>query len=581
MVLPDDTSRLREPKPKGKSVALGLGTLALLFGAVGLGAMTSPDPIAAVTTTTQPSTTSVETPENPIDIEDFSIDEIAIGEPLVWEETKTLVEGVPIALTSHAGWFYLFATPTTADYFAGAGGLRVWRSESGVSWEYLGEVIPPGHAIITVVATEQGLMAATSVEDGRRLVLWDSPDGVVWEPETVPIEYDPMARIGYTSIATSNQTVVVSSYRDLAVDDLIADRIEQFRGADYATHHWGWGWDQVGGDPIFTLWGPFGFPLAEVTAEDLRLTDTEIEQVQRWNRGEMMGSIVWTRDPTGVWTQVDIPEAEWVESIAATSDGVFLANGGDNTGNTAWTSIDGILWEEMSSPAFRPWRMVPWGDGLVGPTTMNTASLLASTDGDTWSDIGPGDLFPSLLQWSINNLSAGSGGILATVVGWAPESPTDFEPVPAPTLRDEGTVLTLDYETGRLTLVAGAEAYHWTMYTSTIPDGIAVDMATGTIKLSDPESGDPLAEFSFEEIQSAEQSYWSRGWAQNETHALVFSPDGESWTIQDPVASFGHENLIQDMEVGDSEVVVITRPIEGMFNPSSPAGFSVWAAHLP
>ena len=581
VVLPEDTPRSGAPKPKGKSVALGFGLLALVVGGVAVGAMTSPGPVAAATTTTTPtSTTSIETPENPIDVENFTIDQIAVGEPLVWEETKTMVEGVPMGLARHNGWFYLFATPSLNPYRAGSGGLRVWRSEDGTAWEYLGEAIPPTHSIIAVEATERGLMAATADSDGRGLVVWQSADGITWESETVPIEADPLARIGFSSIAANDQTVVVSSYRDMAVDQLISDRMEQFGGVDIAASHWGWGLDDVSENPIFTLWGPFGFPLAEVSAQDLGLTDTEIEQVRRWNRGEA-GSIVWTRDAAGVWTQVQIAEADWVDTIEVRDDGVFLANGGDGIGNTAWTSVDGITWEEMAPPGFRPWRMVPWGDRLLGPTSMNRASVLASSDGDTWTDIGPGDLFPSPMQWSLDNLAAGPAGILATVVGWSQESAVGVEPVPPPTVRDGGTVLTLDYETGQLTLVAGAEAFTWSMNTSTTPEGISVELATGVIFFSDPKTGKPIAEFSFEEIQSAEQSYWSRGWTQNETRALVFSPDGETWTIQDPVTSFGEDNLMQDMEVGDSAVVVITYPVEALFDAGSVPGFSVWAAPIP
>lgn len=582
VVLPEDSPRPSAPKPKGKSVALGLGILAIVVGGIAVGAMTSPDPAALVTTTTAPtSTTSTEAPENPIDVENFTIDQIAVGDPLVWEKTKTMVEGVPMGLASHNGWFYLFATPTVTPHLAGSQGLRIWRSADGVAWEYLGEGIPPGHSIISVVATKRGLMAATSGEDGRGLVLWQSSDGLDWAPETVPIEYDPLARIGFSSIAANEQTVVVSSYRDLAVDQLIAERMEQTQDVDIAASHWGWGFEVAGESPTFTLWGPFGFPLAEISAEDLELTELEIEQVQRWNRGEVMGSIVWTRDVAGVWSQVEIPDADWVDSVAIRPDGVFLANGGDAAGNTAWSSVDGITWEKMSPPALRPWRMLPWRDGLVGPTSMNRASLLASSDGDSWTDIGPGDLFPSPLQWSMNDFAVGPAGILANVVGWSQESPVDTEPTPPPTVRDGGNVLTMNFESGQLTLVAGAETYSWSMYASTTtPEGIDVDLATGTISFADPETGEPLADFSFEEIQNAEQTYWSRGWTQNELHAMVFSPDGERWTVQDPVASFGNE-LVRAMVVGDSAVVAITFQVEALFDPANASGFSVWAAPIP
>jgi hypothetical protein len=581
VVLPEDTPRSGEPKPKGKTVALGLGTLALVFGAVAVGAMTSPGPLAEATTTTSASTTtSMEVPETPFDLENFAIDQIAVGDPLVWRETKTMVEGVPMGLASNDGWFYLFATPSATVNRAGSGGLRVWRSEDGRTWEYLGEGIPPGQNVIAIAGSARGLIAATAGEDGHELVLWQSNDGVTWEPEAVPIEDDPLARIGFASVTANEQTIIVSTYLDLAIDEMISNRMTQVHGADIAASHWGWGLDEAAGNPIFTLWGPFGFPLAEVSAEELELTEAEIEQVQRWSRGETSGSIVWTRDQAGVWTQVEIPDADWIDSIAVTQDGVFVANGGDLTGNTAWTSSDGITWEKWSH-GVRPYRIITWGDRLIGPTSLNRASVMASPDGDTWSDIGPGDLFPSPLQWSISDVAAGPAGILGTVVGWGQESPVDLEPIPPPTVRDGGAVLTFDYDTSLLTLVAGADVYTWSMHAVEMPDGIGVDLATGNISFSVPETGELLAEFSFEEIQAAEQSYWSRGWSQNEVRALVFTPDGETWTIQDPVASFGDDHLVQDMEVGDSAAVVITFSVEGMFDPANSPGFSIWAAPIP
>lgn len=543
--------------------------------------MTSPGPIAAVTTTTPSSTTSLETPETPIDLENFSIDQIAVGEPLVWEETKTLVEGVPIELTSHEGWFYLFATPTTGFNQPGSGGLRAWRSEDGGVWDYLGEVIPPGPAILAVEATERGLIAASSDEDGRGLVLLQSSDGVSWEAETVPLEDDPLVRVSYATIAANEQTIVVSTYRDLAIDQLIAERLEQIQGAESAVHRWGWGVNETGDNPTFSLWGPFGFALAEVSAEDLRLTEAEIEQVHRWNQGEGTGPEVWVKDHTGVWAESQVPDAHWIDSIVVPADGVFVASGGDATGNTAWTSADGLTWEEMTPRSSLPWRIEPWGESLVGPTNMNSASVLISPDGDDWTDIGPGDLFPSPLQWSMNDVAAGPAGIVGRVIGWSAESPVETVPTPAPTLRDEGAILTMDYEMGQLTLVAGAETFNWSMYTSTTPEGMSVDLATGTISFSHPESGEHLGDFTLEDIETAEQTFWSYGWAGNEENAMVFSPDGETWTIQDPAASFGDEDLVYLLEVGESTVVAVTHSLRGLINPANAGGFSVWAAPIP
>ena len=512
MVFPESEPQPGGPRQKGKTVAVGLGAVALVLGAVGIGAMTSPGPVAAATTTTS---TSVAAPDTPIDPKDFTIDQIAMGDPLDWEETKSIVEGIPIGLTGHDGSIYLFATPSTTSGLPGSGGLRVWRSDDGTAWEYLGEGIPPGHGITAVASTERGLMAASSGIDGHGLVLWQSSDGVNWEPETIPIEQDSLARINFSTVAANDQAVVVGFYRDLDIARLIEERMA-FPGVETAVTYWGWGVDDVEGGPLFTLWGPFGFPLAEMTTEDLELTDTEIEQVQRWNRGEVSWSGIWARDSAGVWTESGIPDAEWIDSIATTTAGVFLANGGDATGNTAWTSLDGVTWEEMSYD-LRPYRIATWGDRLVGPTVMNRASVLASSDGETWSDIGPGDLFPSSLQWTMDNLAAGHSGIVGTVTGWSQESPVDVEPIPPPTLRDGGAVLTFDYDTSQLTLVAGTEVYTWAMHGSVVPDGLEVDLTTGDLSFSDPETGVPLARFGLDEIQSAEQSYWSRGWSGNET----------------------------------------------------------------
>lgn len=553
-----------------------MAAIALGLGAVSLGALTTPDPEAAPESTTTTAALSV---ERPVDMGNFTVAEIAVGEPLVWRQSESVADGYPISLIEHEGWLYLFTTDTPSVGISDEGGLIVWRSEDGRSWESLGQVIDRGHLITQVEATAQGLMALESDIRGGGSAVWRSRDGLRWSPEELPIaDASDHLAVYPQAIGGNDSVLVVVGNVGLGVLGLLEDRLEQHLGFELDLTNLGWSTDLVDGDFVFQVWGPLGFPLLEISGSDLGLSEADSALVQEDYTGQG-NTDLWVSTDGGDWQQIDFPEMVWAESIVTATTGEIFLTGSGTAGQATWSSYDGFNWEQLG-PTLRPYSAERWGEGLVGPSTHGRGSLLASGEGHTWKELGPADAFPLPIQWNVDAMATGPGGVAAWVHGWGhgDSAPVQLEPS---VIVVEGATLTIDFMSGVYSVEGGGTTSTWSMHTSERPEGIEIDLSDETITFSDKISSEELATVGIGQIRKAEYDYWSSQGAVDQYQALMYTPDGESWIIQDATAALGEEAWPQWLELTNSTVVAVVVSPLGAFSARAPTGFEIWAAPIP
>jgi hypothetical protein len=511
-------------------------------------------------------------------MENFSIAEIETGTPLGWSRVETVLEGFPVGLVREDGWVHLFATDVQSFTALDRGGLVAWRSEDGLVWERLGQVIDRSQQITQVRATPQGLVAFGSDQDNRNVVVWRSNDAISWAPEPIAIEEATEAITFYAqAVGGSEHVLLVSASTQFDVSRLVEEGLGDLMGDRIDLSRYGWSTDLVEDEYVFQLWGPVGFPLFETTATELDLSEAERDALDDSYRGGNESNRVWASTDGGEWQSVDLPDAVWVDSIFAdTSDGIVVVGSG-NQGPKTWTSSDGLNWEEAPSSR-RPYGAERWNDRLVGPAMNGGGKFLVSDDGRDWVELGPDDTFPISIQWTIQAMGAGPGGLLAGVAGWRSDISTTQSEPSIITMGD--ATLSIDFTEGRFTVEKDGATHTWTTYTSTTPDGMSFDLPTQRITFSDTDTGEELATIGLEEIAEAEVEYWTTQ-PSDQYWALLFSADGEEWTVQDTSSAFGADNFLIHLQVTETTAIAAVVSSERRFFPDASTGFEIWAAPLP
>jgi hypothetical protein len=571
VVLPEGTGTGTRRPRTGRTTLLAV--LAVVAGLVTLAVLTRPDPetIAAATTTTATTTTVVPL-EPPIDIDSFSIGQIATGEPLQWEQTGTFHNIYWDGLTTYDGAFYLFgpASPTFADREEG---LRAWRSADGVEWENLDVVIGRDALIGSVQSTPLGLVAMESAPVGDALRLWLSSNGQDWTARDIPagIEHEHVrAYLTAASAIKGRLIVAVHSYFDPT--SLIEDHLRAV-GIEADLHRYGWG---VQHDPelAIAISAPLGLPALEITADDLGVSEDEFARLTGSIHPPPLATWILDESRAG-WSPVDLGSVQSIDQFILGPDETVIAHGLDLMGPATWHTIDGVVWER--STAGRRFPIADgWGDKLVATRVRDVPELVVSSDGEFWEPLGLEPHFPrGTGQWHIWPLAAGEGGIAVGVDGWRDNNDPVHFPGPHELTTDSGATLSLNFSSGEIALDTGEEIHRWRMYMSIDEvDGIDVDLVRETVTFTDPQTGDVLTTLSFAELAEVEASYWG-SWPLNaDRHlAFAFTPDGENWTIQDARAIFGPGAAIAQLEVTDRWVVAIVGQERGHYE--------TWTAPIP
>lgn len=545
----------------------------VIAGLAVIGVLSPATPVAVEPTTTT-STTSAEV-EPPIDPANFNIDQIARGEPLDWTEAMMLDDGYPMALLDHEGWIYLFSTAQPNWSGLEEGGLRGWRSADGESWEALGQVIPENYHVAQVSSTGQGLVVLEWRDGG--LGVWESDNGFDWSFEEVPLDdLDPGQTVSPMAVGGSEAMLVVAGRTSVDVYRRVQEKLLSM-GAENP-NVFGWSVEVTGDEVRFPLYGPLGFPLVVLTADDLGLSSQEVELVVDDYQGQEPVTIIWTRTAEAGWQRGEIPGA-YIETIRETPAGELIAFGYGRVGTT-WTSRDGVDWEEGEASS-GPYLSDVWRGRLIGPSDSGQADLAVSTEDGSWETMGPRDAFPNDFNWTMGATAAGPGGIAAVIMGWHEYGYVEpVEPPEPPRLTEVGATLTLDVEAGSYTLETNDGSTHTWSMSERVPSGVTVDLETASIIFSDPDTDDLLASFTISDITQAQNSYWAeRDWS-SPYQAFTFSPDGEVWTIQDGT-TIGEGVEIMHLEVTETHVIAVGIDPAGRYDPTLSPGFGLWSAPIP
>lgn len=573
VVLPEGTGTGTRRPRTGRTTFFA--ALSIVAGLVTLTVLTRPDPetIAAAATPTSTSTTTIAPLEPPIDIDNFSIGQIATGEPLQWEQTGTFRNIYWDGLTTYDGAFYLFgpASPTWADR---PEGLRAWRSADGVEWENLDVVIGRDVVIGSVQATPLGLVAVESAPVGDALRLWLSSNGKDWSPSDIPagIEHDHV-RVNLDAAGAIDGRLIVAVNTYFDPTSLIKDYLRAV-GIEADLHRFGWG---VQHDPelAIVISAPLGLPALEITADDLGVSEDEFAR--------LTGSIhppppaTWILDESGAgWSPADLGNVQSIDQFIPGPDETVIAHGYDLMGPATWHTTDGVVWEGSTTGSSI--QMVQnWGDRLVGTRPINMPDVVVSSGGAFWEPLGLASHFPQGTgQWHIWPLAVGEGGIAVGVDGWR-ENTNDAVRFPEPSqlTTGSGATLSLHFHSGEVVLDTGEETHRWWMYASGDGvDGIDVDLVRETVTFADPQTGELLTTMSFAELAEVETSYWDSWPPSADRHlAFAFTTNGENWTIQDARAIFGPGAAIAQLEVTDRRVVAIVGQERGHYE--------TWTAPIP
>lgn len=574
MITPEHTDEPRRRRLSGTR-AMSIGLFAVLVGGLLLVSLTSPDP-EAIEAATPTSTTSTTLPdvEQPIDLENFSVDQLARGEPFEWQSRLRVVEGYPIALLPHDDALYLFATEVPNFSGFERGGLRAWRSSDGLTWEPLGQVIDESQMIGSVSSTGQGLVALGSDSGRPGLGIWISQDGTDWISHEISIEgTDDLATIYPNTAGGTDDLLVVSGF--VEIDHLAPLRGQLGEIADY-----GWGADVIAGELHYILYGSLGWPLVAVSAEELGLSEEDQETItEAVSSYDDITAEIWVKKGDSDFRRATIPEASWIDRIGTTPDGEMIAHGWGSLGARSWITTDGVNWEESPRPA-RHYLNDRWGDRLVAPHPNGAPSVLVSSDGEEWEEIGPGENFPGSLQWWTAAVAAGPGGIAMSIEGWDDSQqpfPTPMSSQPVRIVNGDGT-LTIDHQSSQYTLEILDRTYTWSI---TSRDGIEVDLETPSLRFLDPESGEPLISFPLEDIVNAQRDVFTMDRQDTNRHGVfAFTSDGNDWTIES-MEELSSAEFAHLLAVTDRHVVAAAVDSAGFFNPSSPPGFEVWTAAIP
>ena len=576
VVLPEGASRGADRAgPRKGAIGLFAFVIALAGGVLFL-ALTSPSSPEAAPTTI--GTTSTTTPlDRPIDLANFSVDQIATGVPLDFSLAARFDDVAPYSVLEHQGVLYAFGAKP-GDPFGSSFQLEVWKSFDGETWEGMGEVLPPDQYISSIQSTPQGLLAMGG-EPVDSAAVWLSQDGVNWKSLDLPAP-GPGRRGGWGT-ATANGEVIavaVNAYLDPVL--LVEERFLEHLGLDAIPEGLWMNWTHGLEDIRFELVGPFELRFAAVNAAELGVTDEERELFDlAMGPGDSV-RLLATADRGATWFEGS-SEVHWIEGLYTLPDDTLLARGYGSSGAGSYQSFDGITWSKISGRDIQ--SMTTWREGMVG--LVGGRNLNLSIDGLTWKSSSLSDLIPWRLDWYNVALSGGEGGI-ATVMVAENHQPINNTEQPEPmAVEREGLTFLFDpYSTSVEATLDGDLVYRWGPFTGESFTGrIDADFNTGAVGFLD-ENGDHLATFTIDELVEIQNEMWSRPVGDEpeiERHTLLaFSPDGENWSIQPLPEGLPPDSFIASIEVTADRVFILLLD-SGQPWSGEASGFSVWSAPIP
>lgn len=559
MILPDSGDTGEATPAAHRATLIGATVVFILLGFAALGWLTAPD------------TPVDDEVAAPID-DEFSVGQIEQGPKVENAGSVHFDIGIPLALTRYDGELYLFASGTTR---ADPSGMLAWVSEDGLTWTFLGEVIGDEHVISTMSSTSDGLVAAGRRDGDTGVTIWTSPDGLEWTAvESPPLTEHPYLVPEPTMVKAATGGVVVAGRVEPDRERLLEDHLSD-AGVEVDLASVSWDTRRNGdGDAVLSVYGPLGTPALTRTLGDLGLDEEESELVDsRYDDGP--GTSVWVYRENAGWETGNIDTH--IHSMLTRPDGNLIALASD----TSHTSIDGLQWQTNRVEPTLGMATI-WRDSLAGVTADSPFEILVSDDGLTWGRTGVGSDFPAALDWEATAFSAGQAGIAAAVEA---RTGSVIRPMgPAALTATNGATLTLNFVRGLIRLEVADSTRTWVWDRGDAisePEGIVADLGDRVVTLADPDTGTSLATFTFEELTRTKNRYSTERFEPLGHQAIVFSKDGESWSIQDVATEVGNDSRIHMIDMIGNRLVTVARHGREPFTPYPVPGFDVWTVELP
>lgn len=557
------------PPPEGASIRRALIIVAVALTIVaagvgfGVGRLTAP---SAGTEAASPSATTTT-----VIIE-------TVGETLDWSESADVGELWPVGIVEHDGMVFFFGSPAVqfGPTVPEGSGLEAWVSDDGSGWESLGTVIPAPALVQDVVSTPQGLIAVGTGAEGVPIV-WQSPDARQWSESPLPTDEAslPGTQTSLSAAGGNDEVAVVFGNTGFNEQQMILDAIGEDLGS--------FGMSYGGPRGPFTVFGPLGIAVFSATADELDLTDEQLSLLFEESGEE--GSTVWSSFDGVSWITSEI-EANYISSVSTNEDGELVALGSGHYGMEAWTSTDGVEWTSQGSvgEVGEVEQITAWNDGFVAIRFLGpSGEILYSEDGEDWETLGVEALLSQELFWSYYPLSAGSAGIAAVAHGYDESMDFGFAGPEPIVLERDGYTLTVDQERGSLIVAEGdTELLRLFLDSERVPEEVITDLEAKTMTFLDPDTGEALATFTFDELEEAEQASFEGMEGGRDRQVFLFSTDGSGWSVQDLSEVAGEGSSVEGLQVMEDRVVAtVTEFSESFAGPPSLPRVMIWTGLVP
>lgn len=545
---------------------MGIALLALLTAALVLGrATTPPEQIAeGSTSTTEIAPIVPPTTTTTVDARTFSVRDIVTGKNLIWFRAPPIEPRWPIEMLEHEGSVYLFTTSMPPEGSTSGGGLEGMVSTDGISWRSLGEVIDVEYVINGVDSTEGGLVATGNHIETGTPHIWTAVDAGAWQISNLPGEAsgEDLPAFARPTVATmfDDRLVVLGNIQSDLLS-LLEERLpESVAPADIARY----GFEISEQDRVLRIHGPLGLVGYSESLERLGIDQTTATWLLY--TAQIEESLAWSSANAVDW-DLNSFHAFYIDHVWHGPGERLFASGSGVFGPMVWSSIDGRTWERLGSSSVGQAQVI-WRDRIIATT--GDHHLLQSPDGLNWGYLDTGDLLPPELHWDVGPVAAGDAGlaVVATVQREARETP-----MAVVVERDEGT-LAIDPLTSTLT-VSGADGSVLTvpLWSGEPSDAVHIDFIERQVTFTSPDSGEEILTVDFETLDRAESLIRATGLAGE--GALLFTEDGEAWTVQALVDEIGPDMVVDRMVVLQDRMILLTHPVAVSVDDANPPQLTV------
>ena len=437
-----------------------------------------------------------------------------VAAPLSWAVAGEGIDGYPLAIVESGRSVFVFVTDSIPAWFDVPGGVQFLQFTSGGDWIDHGTVIPEDSQVLAVVEGDDGLLASGLNGDGDPTV-WRSSDGITWSAEVLPGTAVDNRPARPTHIVERDGVVVVASSTINPWRQISTAMAERFGQDVVAPNPPDW---QPGSDEV-SMRGPFGLTIATVTFDEL---DLDREELDEWYQGPQPTPI-WVFDD-GAWAS-NVVRGDATTLTAAADGRIHLVTSADTDEVSVYR---GGAWQRIDTETDL-FRIQAWDDGFVGEGSAGRLGILDADFELVRETLPPGAGFGE--NATLDHLSTGPLGLVASVIRWDGFEPFDFDDAPDVDV----VVLRDDYrlEAGPAHLLRlsrnGEEVLRIDAWSGDAGYRADLDADEPGVGFLDPDSGEVLVTFTLEELRHLERETDTDGPSIPQTTSLLFTTDGERW----------------------------------------------------